>query len=63
MPSMKTIMWMIAIPSQHLLIQIRRSLGRGVRVALAFFPKYLAWYLPTKPFGLISGAEPRGSFS
>jgi hypothetical protein len=34
-----------------------------VRVAEAFFPKYLAWYLPITPFGLTSGAEPLGSFS
>lgn len=40
----------------------KSSLGH-IRLAVGFFPKCLAWYLPRMPVGLTSGAGPRGSFS
>ena len=36
---------------------------KNPRAAEGLFPKYRAWYLPSNPVALTSGAGPRGSFS
>lgn len=59
--------WMRAVGERKLALDFRivpLLQGRAyIRVADGFFPKYLAWYLPRRPFALTSGAAPRGSFS
>ena len=59
--------WTIAfvfriLATSHRLDGLYPSL-KYIRAAEGFFPKYRAWYLPSRPDGFTSGAGPRGSFS
>lgn len=70
MATKKAMAWMRAIgrhdqQSDHQQEFPRRQEFRidHIRLAVGFFPKCLAWYLPRMPVGLTSGAGPRGSFS